>query len=107
MASHTQLRATSGRQRTWPFAGLVALLLACVAAGVLSQTGTDPYTLWDGDVRSPAAFADWLLAATTEPNFYTSALAGIGLLAGGCLAHWLSSTERRGHGFVQACGSGL
>lgn len=75
----------------------VALLLQQAQLTVIA----DSYAPWNGDLTALTSFAEWLLGATTEPNFYTSALAGLGLLAGGAFAH------RYRKGFVLACGSGL
>ncbi|WP_396933435.1 hypothetical protein [Mycolicibacterium sp.] len=76
----------------WPLVAAICLLAAL---------------LWSGSLRAVAPVLDGIASAASEPNFYSSALAGIGLLAGGALAHWLQTHKRSGQGFAQACGSGL
>ncbi|MEC3919219.1 hypothetical protein [Nocardia sp. CDC160] len=65
---------------------------------------TGGYTVWDGSLHPPAVAA-WIASAGSEPTFYTCALSGIGLLAGGGFAHWLMVRGARGQGFTQACGT--
>ncbi|HVV08430.1 hypothetical protein [Amycolatopsis sp.] len=68
---------------------------------LLSQQVLRTYVPWNGNLAALTSFAAWFLSATTEPNFYTSAPAGLGMLIGGAFAH------RHRKGFVLACGSGL
>jgi MFS transporter, ENTS family, enterobactin (siderophore) exporter len=82
-------------------------LIVLSAGPTLWRPLASSYSPWDGDVTAPGRLAAWLLGATTEPNFYTAGLSGIGLLAGGAFAHWRYRTHRRARGFVLACGSGF
>ncbi|MZD10188.1 hypothetical protein GTW43_34680 [Streptomyces sp. SID5785] len=62
---------------------------------------------WQGDHRDVPGLARWVLAATSEPQFYAVGSAGTLLLAGGLVGHL---AHRRGwylQGFVQACGTGI
>src|SRR5262245_57280730 len=88
------------------------ILVVAGALAVLLERASAPlsagrYAPWDGRLTALASFARWFLSATTEPNFYTCALSGVGLLAGGAFAHRLSRERRRGQGFGLACGSGI
>jgi hypothetical protein len=85
-------RPSSGVLALWPLVAATCLLAALV---------------WTGTLPSTAPVWNVIVSAASEPNFYGSALAGFGLLAGGVLAHWLQTTGRRYQGFAQACGSGL
>ncbi|ULN73050.1 hypothetical protein [Mycolicibacterium smegmatis] len=63
--------------------------------------------LWSGSLHVVTSMLAQIASAASEPTFYSNALSGLGLIAGGALAHWL---HRRGHrlqGFAQACGSGM
>lgn len=84
----------------WLVASEIVLASAVVVV-LLQVRHTGTYAPWNGDVTALTSFTGWVLGATTEPNFYTSALAGLGLLIGGAFAH------RHRRGFVLACGSGL
>lgn len=65
------------------------------------------YAPWSGEATDWGGFVRWLLSAWTEPAFYTSALAGAGLLIGGLFAACLEKAESRWRGLGLACGSGL
>lgn len=86
-------------------AGL-ALLLARV-------TGSLPHVLSAYDEWQEHAyhhipqFLRWVLGDTTEAQFYKSALGGLGLLAGGWIAHAGWRRGRRWAGFAVSGGSGL
>lgn len=63
--------------------------------------------LWSGNLHAVTPMLAQIASAASEPTFYSNALSGLGLIAGGALAHWL---QTRGHdlqGFAQACGSGM
>ncbi|WP_029116909.1 hypothetical protein [Mycobacterium sp. URHB0044] len=76
----------------WPLVVAICLLAALV---------------WSGSVGTVAPMLNVIASAASEPNFYSSALAGLGLLAGGTVAHWRQTKQRSWRGFAQACGSGL
>lgn len=76
----------------WPLVIAICLLAALV---------------WSGSFRAVTPMLDMIASAASEPNFYSSSLAGLGLLSGGMLAHWLHTRRRPLGGFPQACGSGL
>lgn len=83
-------------------AGEIVVASAAVAVLLVRQARLPgSYAPWTGDLTALTSFTSWFLSATTEPNFYTSALAGLGLLIGGAFAH------RHRKGFVLACGTGL
>lgn len=74
-------------------------------AFLLADKGS--YVPWSGEVTDWGGLVRWLLSAWTEPAFYTSALAGAGLLIGALFATCLDKTESRRRGLDLACGSGL
>ncbi|MGC0364582.1 hypothetical protein ABH922_002566 [Rhodococcus sp. 27YEA15] len=82
--------------------GLVAL------AGHLSGIGPT-YSDWFGQVGSDSALAraQWALGDITEPQFYKSWLASIGLLIGAALAWWAGTRKKRWAGTPISYGSGL
>ncbi|UXN58747.1 hypothetical protein [Phyllobacterium zundukense] len=82
---------------------------ASVAIGALAVFWPDngSYTPWSGEVTDWAGLARWFLSAWTEPVFYTSAFAGVGLLIGAMLAYCLATVQSRWRGIGLACGSGL
>ncbi|GHF18279.1 hypothetical protein GCM10017786_60030 [Amycolatopsis deserti] len=86
-------------------AGL-ALLLARV-------TGSLPHVLpgydeWQEQAyRRIPQFLRWVLGDTTEAQFYKSALGGLGLLAGGWIAHVAWKRRRRWAGFPVSGNTGL
>lgn len=79
--------------------GLAAITLFCP-----DRAGYSP---WNGELADIGELARWLMSAWTEPEFYTSALAGTGLLIGALFANYLQVLGSRGQGFGLACGSGL
>lgn len=85
-------RSRSGSLPVWPLIAAVCLVAVL---------------LWSGSLRAAAPMLILITSAASEPNFYSSALSGLGLLAGGALAHRLQTRRRPGQGFAQACGSGL
>jgi hypothetical protein len=92
MTSMSSTRSYSAALPLWPLVAAICLLAALV---------------WTGSLSSVMPMLDVIASAASEPNFYGSALAGLGLLAGGVLAHWLQTKQRSWQGFAQACGSGL
>ncbi|MFC0448961.1 hypothetical protein [Rhodococcus jostii] len=85
--------------------GFALVLLLEQASSHITPTISD-YSIWNGNITAVGPFLLWMLSATTEPNFYSSALAGVGLLAGGTIAHALFRRNSKWHGYIQACGSG-
>lgn len=92
MATAPSTRPQRAALPLWP---LVAAI--CLLSGLL----------WTGSLHVVMPMLNMIAAAASEPNFYGSALAGLGLLVGGALAHRLQTTRRSCQGFAQACGSGL
>ncbi|MDO3636116.1 hypothetical protein [Mycolicibacterium arseniciresistens] len=92
MTTAPSTRPHSGALALWPLVAAICLLAALV---------------WTGSLPDVAPVLDVIASAAGEPNFYGSTLAGLGLLAGGLLAHRLQACGRRWQGFAQACGSGL
>ncbi|KWX24908.1 membrane protein [Mycolicibacterium wolinskyi] len=92
MATAPSTRPQSAALPLWPLVAAICLLAAL---------------LWTGSLHVVAPMLDMIAAAASEPNFYGSALAGAGLLAGGVVAHRLQVKRRPCQGFAQACGSGL
>lgn len=82
--------------------GLVAL------SGHLSGVGPS-YTEWLGAAASNdvLARAQWALGDVTEPQFYKSWPASIGLLLGAVLAWWAGTRNKRWSGMPISYGSGL
>ncbi|MGV0705878.1 hypothetical protein ABQF44_23820 [Mycolicibacterium porcinum] len=76
----------------WPLVAAIGLLAA---------------TLWSGSLRAVIPILDVIASAASEPNFYSNSLAGVGLLMGGGLGHWLQTRRSAAGGFAQACGTGL
>jgi hypothetical protein len=76
----------------WPLVAAICLLAALV---------------WTDSLATVAPVLNVIASAASEPNFYGSALAGLGLLAGGSVAHWRQTKQLSWRGFAQACGSGL
>jgi MFS transporter, ENTS family, enterobactin (siderophore) exporter len=92
MTSMSSTRSYSVALALWPLVAAVCLLAALV---------------WTGSLSSVMPMLNIIASAASEPNFYGSALAGLGLLAGGAVAHCLQTKKRSWQGFAQACGSGL
>lgn len=92
MTTAPSTRPRSGALPLWPLVVAICLIAAL---------------LWTGSFSDIAPMLNVIASAASEPNFYSSALAGLGLLAGGLLAHWLQASRRSLRGFPQACGSGL
>ncbi|MHC9296326.1 hypothetical protein ACRCUN_27995 [Mycobacterium sp. LTG2003] len=92
MATAPSTRPQSAALPLWPLVAAICLFAAL---------------LWTGSLHVVAPMLDMIAAAASEPNFYGSALAGVGLLAGGVVAHRLQVKRRPCQGFAQACGSGL
>jgi MFS transporter, ENTS family, enterobactin (siderophore) exporter len=92
MTTASSTRPHSAALPLWPLVAAICLLAALV---------------WTGSLETVAPMLNVIASAASEPNFYGSALAGIGLLAGGVMAHWLQTKQRSWRGFAQACGSGL
>jgi MFS transporter, ENTS family, enterobactin (siderophore) exporter len=92
MTTVSSTRPHSAALPLWPLVAAVCLLAALV---------------WTGSLSTVAPVLNVIASAASEPNFYGSALAGLGLLAGGAAAHWLQGNQRSWQGFAQACGSGL
>ncbi|GLY89514.1 hypothetical protein [Actinoallomurus iriomotensis] len=88
--------------------------MTAAAAVVLSRvTGRLPHLLpgyahWEQQAytRVPQ-FLRWWIGDTTEAEFFKSGLGGLGMLAGGWIAHAAGRRGRRWAGFPVACGSGL
>lgn len=76
----------------WPLVAAIGLLAA---------------TLWSGSLQAVTPVLGVIASAASEPNFYSSSLAGIGLLVGGTVGHWLQTRRRAAAGFAQAGGTGL
>jgi MFS transporter, ENTS family, enterobactin (siderophore) exporter len=92
MTTASSTRPHSVALPLWPLVAAICLLAALV---------------WTGSLETVAPMLNVIASAASEPNFYGSALAGLGLLAGGTVAHWLQAKQRPWQGFGQACGSGL
>ncbi|NIH88202.1 hypothetical protein [Amycolatopsis granulosa] len=84
----------------------LALLLARVSGSLPHVLGG--YDEWQAQAyhRVPQ-FLRWVLGDTTEAQFYKTALGGVGLLAGGWVAHVAGKRRRRWAGFPIAAGTGL
>ncbi|WP_228826999.1 hypothetical protein [Nocardia beijingensis] len=92
------------------FVGELAVVGSAVAVLLLTARDHLPvliggYTAWNGSFRPAHAVVAWIISAGSEPTFYSCALSGIGLMAGGAFAHWLMVRSARGQGFTQACGT--
>jgi MFS family permease len=93
---------------------LVLLICLAIAAVLFAYSTSNrtrtlylTYTPWNGSHSDLPAFSGWILSSLTEPEFYTCAEAGIGLMAGALFAQWAHTHKRGWRGFVLACGSGL
>lgn len=99
-------RARTAIARGWSLTlgagGLVALALIAWAVAEAPKEGP-----WDGDLTQLPALLSWLASGISEPQFYTSAAASVGLLGGGLLAHLARRGALPWAGFVQACGTGI
>lgn len=85
--------------------GLFSLLLSALAS---TGDGGASYNRWLADI--PGSASDrlaWVLGDMTEPQFYKSPVASVGLLLGAALAWWAGTRERRWAGFGISYGSGL
>lgn len=90
------------RAARWALVTVAFVTLASAAAWALTGGPN-----WEGDRSDLPGLARWVLAATSEAQFYAVGSAGALLLAGGLLGH---IAHRRGwylQGFVQACGTGI
>lgn len=76
----------------WPLVAAICLLAAL---------------LWSGNLPAVTPMLSQISSAASEPTFYSNALSGLGLIAGGALAHRLNTRRHRLQGFGQACGSGM
>jgi hypothetical protein len=92
MSSTSSTRLSSAALPLWPLVAAICLLAALI---------------WTNNISSVMPMLNVIASAASEPNFYGSALSGLGLLAGGAVAHRLQTKERSWRGFAQACGSGL
>ncbi len=92
MTTASSTRPHSAALPLWPLVAAICLLAALV---------------WTDSLETVLPVLNVIASAASEPNFYGSALAGLGLLAGGSVAHWRQSKQRSWRGFAQACGSGL
>ncbi|WP_235623935.1 hypothetical protein [Mycolicibacterium goodii] len=63
--------------------------------------------LWSGNLQAVTPMLAQIASAASEPTFYSNAFAGVGLIVGGALAHWLHKRRHPLQGFAQACGSGM
>lgn len=104
---------TEGRERLWP-AGLALIgAVALAATGLSALAGRLPHLVpayqdWQaGAYRDLPHFLWWWIGDTTEAQFYKSGLGGVGMLAGGWLAHAAWKRGRRWAGFPISYGSGL
>lgn len=91
-------------------AALVVAAFGLLAAGMTSLgsrlSGTE-YTAWLPTVATDTvARAQWVLGDMTEPQFYKSWIASLGLLCGAALAWWAGSRGRRWAGLPISYGSG-
>jgi MFS transporter, ENTS family, enterobactin (siderophore) exporter len=106
------IRWRDGQLRLWLLAAEIVVVASALCM-LLENTAkqlpalSGAYAPWSGHLSALSSLVPWLLSATTEPNFYTSALSGLGLLVGGVFAHGLSRARRKAHGHILACGSGL
>ncbi|WP_329253211.1 hypothetical protein OG417_10300 [Actinoallomurus sp. NBC_01490] len=106
----TTASATAGQ---W-LAGLVLIGVTAAAAVALTRvTGRLPHLLpgyahWQRQAytRIPQ-FLRWWIGDTTEAEFFKTALGGLGMLAGGWVAHVAWRRGRRRAGFPVAYGTGL
>jgi hypothetical protein len=62
---------------------------------------------WDGDYAHWWSFINWVVGDTTEPGFAHSAVAGVLMVLGGCLAHWAFRRGKTWMGFPVTSGTGL
>ncbi|SEQ33292.1 hypothetical protein SAMN04488583_2358 [Mycobacterium sp. 88mf] len=92
MTTAPQTRYQRVTLEMWPLVAAICLLAAL---------------LWSGSLRTVSPILNVIASAASEPNFYSSALAGVGVLAGGAFAHWRQMRRQSWRGFAQACGSGL
>ncbi|CAL9661255.1 hypothetical protein [Streptomyces sp. enrichment culture] len=89
----------------------VAVALAFVI--LLESAKTLPHVLPNYSEAQAKAYSDiggflyWILGDTTEPQFYKSALGGLGMLVGGGVAHTAWKLRKRWAGFPVSYGTGL
>jgi hypothetical protein len=99
-------RARSAAARGWSVA-LGTGAIVSLAALAWAMARAPQHRSWDGDVTDLPALLRWLASGISEPQFYTSAAASVGLLGGGLLAHLARRSASPWAGFVQACGTGI
>jgi hypothetical protein len=90
---------------------LVLIAFGLLALGLTAATGNrspEDYNGWLAAIpNSLLTHAQWVLGDITEPQFYKSPTAAVGLLAGATLAWWLGRRGTRWAGHPISYGSGL
>ncbi|WZH51907.1 MAG: hypothetical protein PIR53_18055 [Nocardioides alkalitolerans] len=88
--------------------GAFTLLTAALSAVPAGDRGLTDYATWLAAVPDDlGARVQWVLGDITEPQFYKSWVASLGLLLGGLVGWWAHRTRRRWAGEPIAYGSGL
>lgn len=105
------LRPSRNRFTTVTIA-LTATLVAGVATVVLmglekAPAHTSAWPSWDGHYSQIVPFLGWLLGDTTEPGYAHSAIGGVLMVVGGCIAHTGFRRGRCWSGFPVTSGTGL
>lgn len=105
--------AASSATRRW-LAGLALVVVTAAIAVVLDRVaGGLPHLLpgyadWQSQAyRNPWQFLRWFAGDTTEAEFFKTGLGGVGMLAGGWIAHAAWKRGRRWAGFPISYGTGL
>ncbi|MGK3938425.1 hypothetical protein ABK046_08310 [Streptomyces caeruleatus] len=95
-------------------AGIALVVLTASAAWLLDQHKRalahwlPDYTVWQaGAYTHVTDFLHWWIGDTTEAQFYKSGIGGLGMLAGGWVAHVAWKRGRRWAGFPISYGTGL
>lgn len=99
--------------RRW-LAGFALVGVTVVVAVVLTrESGRLPHLLpdyvhWQQQAYTPfPVFLRWFLGDTSEAEFFSSGIGGLGMLAGGWVAHLAWTRRRRWAGFPVSYGTGL
>lgn len=86
--------------------GLLAVALSAISSHL--GTGGPSYSEWLSSLPDdPVARVQWFLGDITEPQFYKSWTASLGLLLGAAIAWWAGARHKRWAGTPIAYGSGL
>jgi hypothetical protein len=111
-ATPTRRADRPGALRLWSI-GAVLIGVVSLAAYALDRNQSTlhvipSYSSWFSSIHQRVGpWLQWVIGDTTEAEFYKSALGGIGMLAGGCIAHVLWRRRSRVAGFAISYGTGL